>query len=67
MEPVTLSIDAAVDRSGKLVSRTRIYDNIKSGDLPSYKLGNGRRGLKTPEFDAWLESQLRADKPRQVA
>ena len=57
---IALTIPGAVARSGNTVSRTRIYEAIKDGQLPSYKIGR-RRTLKPDEYDKWFENQLQAD------
>lgn len=57
---IALTIQGAVERSGRTASRTRIYEAIKAGELPSYRFG-GRRTLKPHEFDAWFESKLKQD------
>jgi excisionase family DNA binding protein len=57
MTPITrkaLSIDEAVKASG--ISRTKLYEFISSGELPSVKLGK-RRLVRPEALDAWLTSK----------
>jgi excisionase family DNA binding protein len=60
IDVIALTIPGAVARSGNTVSRTRIYEAIKDGQLPSYKIGR-RRTLKPDEYDKWFGNQLKAD------
>jgi excisionase family DNA binding protein len=57
MTPITrkaLSIEEAVKASG--ISRTKLYEFISSGELPSCKLGR-RRVVRPEALDAWLASK----------
>lgn len=50
--PVALSIDGAVNYSG--MSRTRIYDLMKTGALPSFTVGC-RRMIRRDALDAFID------------
>jgi len=65
-DTIALSVKGAVERSGGIASRTRIYDAIAAGELPAYKF-KGRRALKPQEFDAWFESELTRVSEKETA
>lgn len=50
------SVEEASKASG--ISRTKLYEFISSGELPSVKLGK-RRLIRPEALDAWLVSKER--------
>jgi len=58
LSPLTLSIKAALERSGGVLSRTKLYDDARAGKIRFYKFC-GRTALRTPEFDNYLLAELK--------
>ena len=53
ISPYALSIQEACRVSG--VGRTKLYEAISSGELPSFKIGT-RRLIRVTTLEAWLAS-----------
>lgn len=49
--PLAVSPFEAARRAG--IGRTKLYEAISSGDLPSFKIGT-RRLIRVSALDAWL-------------
>ena len=52
VKPYALTVEGAVRHTG--LSRTRIYNLIKSGDLPSFTIGS-RRMFLVDALDAFMD------------
>jgi len=57
--PMAYSIASAVEATGKAISRTRIFEAIKSGELDARKVGR-RTVVMADSLRAYLERQPRA-------
>ncbi len=55
--PIAFTVHDAVAYSG--LSRSRLYDLMKSGDLPSLQVG-GRRMIRRDALDAYFASLAKA-------
>ncbi len=50
---LAVSVNEAVRMSG--MGRTKLYESLSNGDLPSFKIGT-RRLIRISALDAWLSS-----------
>lgn len=53
--PPRLAVSPAEAARMAGIGRTRLYESLSSGDLPSFKIGS-RRLIRIRDLDAWLSS-----------
>jgi hypothetical protein len=59
ISPMAYSIASAVEATGKAISRTRMFEAIKTGELDARKVGR-RTVIMADSLRAFLERQPRA-------
>jgi excisionase family DNA binding protein len=64
MNPISVSPEQAAELTG--IGRTRIFDLMKSGDLPSFKCGRTRH-IRYKDLSDFVDSLMEKDKARIAA